>query len=107
MKFRHLSCAPPGAALIIGCCSVAALIASAATPSEVTVDDTKVFPESITSTPDGRVILGSLHNPRIYRSAPGGDRAEPWIKVKGKGQVGTLGVLADPGTRTLWACVMQ
>ncbi len=91
-------------ALILG---LSASTAPAATPREVAVDDTQVFPESITATPDGRVIFGSLRKPRIYRSAPGGAVAEPWIDVEGQGHVGVLGVLADATSNTLWACVMQ
>jgi hypothetical protein len=73
----------------------------------VTIDDTQVFPESITVLTDGAVIFGSARKPFIYRSAPGASRAERWIEVKGAGEVSTSGVLADPPTHTLWVCVME
>jgi sugar lactone lactonase YvrE len=77
-----------------------------AAPSEVTVDDTNVFPESITSTADGSVIFGSSTKPIIYRSDPGAATAEPWIHVTGDG-AGTNGVLVNAASHTLWACVHE
>ena len=81
--------------------------AFAAAPREVTVDDTQVFPESITVLTYGTVIFGSARKPFIYRSAPAASRAQRWIEVKGEGQVSTAGVLAEPSTHTLWVCVME
>jgi hypothetical protein len=77
-----------------------------AAPGDVTVNDTMVFPESITSTTDGVVIFGSLRKPVIYRSAPGGSTADPWIHLTDPGSNDTsLGVLADQASNTLWSCV--
>jgi len=39
------------------CLSVHFVLPALAAPSEITVNDTGVFPESITSTPDGSVIV--------------------------------------------------
>jgi len=61
-------------------------------------------PESITSAPDGGLILGSATKPRIYRAAKGETRARPWIDVSADGAVIFLGVLSDVSTNTLWAC---
>ncbi len=78
-----------------------------AAPSEVTVNDTMVFPESITSTTNGEVIFGSLRKPVIYRSAAGGASADAWIHLSDPGEADTtLGVLADEASNTLWACVV-
>jgi hypothetical protein len=80
--------------------------AAFAAPSDVTVNDTMVFPESITSTTGGEVIFGSLRKPIIYRSAASGSSADAWIHLSDPGSADTtLGVLADQASNTLWACV--
>lgn len=89
----------------------AALTAAASThageshaPREIVVPGERVFPESLTSTPDGAVIIGSLGARTIYRAAPAATRAEPWILPGTAGMEGVAGVLADPRSGTLWAC---
>lgn len=52
----------------------------AANISEITLPGTRVFPESITSTADGSLIVGSLGHGNILRIAPGQDVAKEWIK---------------------------
>lgn len=81
-----------------------ACLAAHAAPADVTVNSTQVFPESITSTAAGEVILGSMGHPVIFRAAAGSSTAEPWIHLK-DGHDSTLGVLADSPSNTLWACV--
>lgn len=108
MKASFFSGMPRVAALVVALGAAGALaVAVAAAPREVSVDDTQVFPESITVLTDGTIIFGSALKPFIYRSAPGASRAERWIEVKGDGRVSTSGVLADPPTHTLWVCVME
>jgi hypothetical protein len=90
----------------------AAVLASLAMPalaarSEVTVDDTMVYPESISALPDGTVILGSFVHPVIYRAGPHDSKAEAWIHLTGGQNLSVLGVLAQPRTKTLWACIIQ
>jgi streptogramin lyase len=102
-KFRMIKTAMAAG---LSLCALGALSAFAA-PSEVTVSDTGIFPESITSTPEGSVIFGSSAKPIIYRSAPGAATAEPWIHLSGDGTAATSGVLADPASKTLWACVRE
>lgn len=46
--------------------------------SEIAIGDA-VFPESIASTPDGALLIGSITQSTIYRVAPGAAVAEPWI----------------------------
>lgn len=75
-------------------------------PSEITVNDTDVFPESIARAQDGTLIFGSLGKPILYRAAPGSSTAEPWIHLEGAKTV-TLGVLADSTSSTLYACVVD
>jgi hypothetical protein len=79
---------------------------AAAEPSEVTVSDTDVFPESITRAQDGTLIFGSLGKPILYRALPGSSTADPWIHLEGEKTV-TLGVLADSASNTLYACVVD
>jgi len=85
--------------------SVFFMLPAQAAPRDIMVQDTDVFPESIAATPDGTVFLGSLKKPIIYRAAPNTD-AKPWIHLSGNQPV-TLGVLADPASKTLWACVHE
>ena len=72
--------------------------------SDVTIDDTLVYPESITALADGTVIAGSANKPIIYRAGPGQTLAKAWIQLTGQGNVTTLGVLADTKAKTLWVC---
>jgi len=84
---------------------LSACLPALAAPADVTVNDKRVFPESITSTAAGEVILGSMGQPVIFRAAAGSSTAEPWIHLKDDGHDTTLGVLADAASNTLWACV--
>jgi sugar lactone lactonase YvrE len=79
---------------------------AATAPSEITVNDTDVFPESITRAQDGTLIFGSLGKPILYRATPGSSTAEPWIHLEGVKTV-TLGVLANSTSNTLYACVVD
>ncbi len=76
----------------------------AAQPTEITLSGTRIFPESITSTSDGTLIIGSLGHGNILRIAPGKTDAEEWIKPGTGGLNGVLGVFADERSRTLWVC---
>ena len=84
---------------------LATCLPALAAPADVTVNDKQAFPESITSTAAGEVILGSLSQPVIFRAPAGSTTAEPWIHLKDDGHDSTLGVLADAASNTLWACV--
>jgi streptogramin lyase len=93
------------------CCSL--LVVTALSPSaaaraqpraEVTINDTGVQAENLTSSADGTVFFGSTAKGTIYRAAPGAARAEPWIQAATAGLTNVLGVLADDKTNTLWVC---
>ena len=71
---------------------------------EIVVNDTHVFPESLTSSEDGAVFFGSVSKGIVYRAAPGAPRAEPWIAAGTGGLGRILGVLADDRRQTLWVC---
>src|SRR5215472_2468195 len=72
--------------------------------TEITLPGLRVFPESITSTTDGALIIGSLGHGNILRVAPGKTTAEEWIKAGTGGLNGVLGVYADEKYKLLWVC---
>lgn len=72
--------------------------------NEITLPGTRVFPESITSTADGTLIVGSLGHGNVSRIAPGKTIAEEWIKPGTGGLNQVLGVYADEKDKTLWVC---
>lgn len=78
--------------------------AASAAPSEVAIPGDHVYPESITATSDGTLIMGSLAEGNIYRAAPGASTAELWIKQASAGLLSALGVLVDEPSGTLWVC---
>jgi hypothetical protein len=78
--------------------------ARAAEPAPITIDDSNVFPESLTATASGDLIVGSSAKGTIYRAKAGAAKAEPWIDPKVSGMIGVFGVFADDRTRTLYAC---
>jgi len=91
--------------LSIGAFLVFAMAAYAAdTRTEITLPGTRVFPESITSTPDGTLIVGSFGHGNILRIAPGKTDAEEWIKAGTNGLNTVLGVFADEKNKLLWVC---
>jgi hypothetical protein len=78
--------------------------AQAATPAPVSIDDTNVFPESMTATSSGDLIIGSSGKGTIYRAKAGAAKAEVWIDPKTSGMSGVLGVFADDKGKTLYVC---
>ena len=76
-----------------------------AAPGTITLPDPNVFPESVTATPAGTVIIGSMIQPYIYRARPGAAKAERWIDLTGVGST-SWGVLADVLANTLWTCTV-
>jgi len=72
--------------------------------TEITLPGTLVFPESITSTSDGTLIVGSLGHGNVLRIAPGKTTADEWIKPGTGGLNAVLGVYAEEKGKTLWVC---
>ena len=91
---------------VAGVVAVAALspLTRAQNRAEVTVNDTGVQAENLTSSQDGSVYFGSTAKGTIYRAGPGASQAEPWIQASTAGLTNVLGVLADDKTNTLWVC---
>jgi sugar lactone lactonase YvrE len=72
--------------------------------TEITLPGTRIFPESITSTPDGTLIIGSLGHGNVSRIAPGTAQVDEWIKPGTGGLNQILGVYADEKGKILWVC---
>ncbi len=77
---------------------------AAAAPTEVALPGDHAFPESLSSTKDGTLFVGSIAEGGISRVKPGADKAEPWIKPGANGSRSTFGVLADERSNTLLVC---
>jgi hypothetical protein len=82
--------------------------AGAASPSgplpDIVMDGTNLYPESMSSSPDGTVYIGSMMG-IVFRAKPGSNKATPWIKPSASNGILTLlGVLVDAPTHTLWLC---
>ena len=83
---------------------LAALTAPALAASDVTVDVPMAFPESLTSTANGTVYVGSMNLGAVYRALPGEKTAKTWISKEAGNFGRVLGVLADAPSRTLYVC---
>ena len=83
---------------------LAALGGAAMAADKVQVGDKGVFPESLTSTADGTLIVGSVGTGKIYKAAAGATATEDWIAPVTDGPTSVLGVFADEKNGTLWAC---
>lgn len=81
-----------------------AAVCAAQSITEITLPATRIFPESITSTADGTLIVGSLGHGNVLRIAPGKTAADEWIKPGTGGLNAVLGVYADEKGKTLWVC---
>jgi hypothetical protein len=90
-------------ALALLAVSLAASPAAAASGS-IAIDDKDVFPESLTATSAGDLIIGSSAKGGIYRARAGEAVAKLWIDPKVSGMAAVLGVFADEKSHTLYAC---
>ena len=63
----------------------------------------KSFPESVTSTRDGTLYVGSFNLGGVLRIAPDG-KTDQLVKPGADGTRSTLGVLADEKSNTLFVC---
>ena len=79
-------------------------VAAVAAPQTVTLPGNQAYPESVTSTADGTLYVGSFASGGVARVRPGQSQAEPWIKPGAFDSRSTLGVLADQRSNTLWVC---
>ncbi len=84
--------------------ALAASPACAAPATQIVIQDTGVFPESLTSDAAGDIFIGSSAKGTIYRAARGEATATVFVDPKVSGLVGLLGVFADDASHTLYAC---
>lgn len=82
--------------------SAVGLPSAAHAQSPVSIPD-KSFPESVTSTSDGTLYVGSFNNGGVTKVAPGG-KPEQLVKPGTNDSRSTLGVLADEKSGTLYVC---
>jgi sugar lactone lactonase YvrE len=77
---------------------------ASAAPQDVRIDDVNVYPESLSSGPDGSLYIGSMKG-IVFRARPGAAMAEPWIQPTAEnGILSLLGILVDARSNTLWLC---
>src|SRR6202162_68011 len=88
-----------GLALMLGAALGGAAVCQTA---PVSVPD-KSFPESVTSTKDGTLYVGSFNLGGVVKAVPGG-KAEQFIKPGAAGSRSVLGVLADEKSGMLYVC---
>jgi outer membrane protein assembly factor BamB len=81
-----------------------ATAAGAQQPERIHVPGRILLPESLTSSADGAVYVGSIAEGAVYKAAPGASEAELWIPGRTAGLLGVFGVFADEASGTLWVC---
>lgn len=96
------------AAALLGGCTTASHAPQQRAAVDILIDDSAVYPESITSTADGSVITGSMKG-TLYRAGPGEVVAKAWLKVSAEEgqQPAIFGVLAHDPSQTLWVCTSR
>jgi hypothetical protein len=99
---NHVRCSTLPIAVLAGL--AVAPCGARAQQTQILIDDTRVFPESLTSTADGTVIIGSMEHGTIYHAAPGAAKATPWIAAAPNGLRRVLGVFVNEAANTLWVC---
>ncbi len=82
---------------------LAAAVAAGSPPAEVSIAGEGIFTESLTSTADGTLIIGSATR-TLYRAAPGGRQAQAWVDLPASSPRSIFGVLAHEASNTLWVC---
>ena len=75
----------------------------AADPAIISIPSKNLFPESITSTSDGTIIVGSWGTSSVWRIPAGGNNAAKWIDSSTTAGP-LLGVLADEKSGRLLVC---
>lgn len=78
--------------------------AAAAPPDTIDVPGERIFPESLTSSSDGSVIIGSIAQKAVYRAEPGSNTAAVWIAPGTENLNNVLGVFADNKAGTVYVC---
>src|SRR5689334_3974282 len=79
-------------ALLGSAAATCAAAHAAEAPATITIPGERLITESLTSTKDGSVIVGSVMGRTIFRAKPGADTAEAWIQPGTDGLGGVFGV---------------
>jgi sugar lactone lactonase YvrE len=91
-------------ATLVAAAGFAGVGQAAAPPAEIVIPGERLITESLTSSADGTVYVGSMLGKTIFKAAPGSAKAEAWIKPGTNGLQGIFGVFADDKSNTLYAC---
>ncbi len=72
---------------------------------DIVMDGTDLYPESMSSSPDGTVYIGSMKG-IVFRARPGSAKATAWIKPTAANGIPDPGSVYSwtPPTHTLWLC---
>lgn len=102
---RPMRCAAAILGAMLNCAAAHVAAAAAAGPlPDIVMDGVNLYPESMSSSPDGTVYIGSMKG-IVFRAKPGAAKATPWIKPTATNGILTLlGVLVDAPSHTLWLC---
>ncbi len=97
-------CAGAAAAVVMLAAGCTAPAGQSAARGDILIDGRNVHPESIGSSADGAVFIGSMTG-TVYRAAPGESVAKPFITPSAEnGLRAVFGVLADDAGDRLWVC---
>jgi sugar lactone lactonase YvrE len=80
------------------------MTAAQAGPLSIAVPGERAFPESITSTRDGSLLVGRLGEGGIVRADPRTGATAVFVAPGADGSRSITGVFADEASGTLWAC---
>lgn len=95
---------PTTAILALTLATLATTACAERDPGDIRIADTSVYPESVTSSADGTIYIGSVKG-KVYRALPDDNVAHAWIRHSPENGILTiLGVLADDAHNTLWLC---
>jgi len=78
--------------------------AAAGSAGDILIPGENLFTESITSSADGTIYIGSVGARAIFRALPGAGTAEMWIAPGAHELTTVYGVFADDRSQTLWVC---
>lgn len=98
MKLPKISC------LLVLAISTALYGVTSSAPRNVEVAFRLAYPESLSSTQDGSLYIGSMGLGAVYIAAPQARKASTFISKQAGGFGRVLGVLADPASHRLWIC---
>ena len=88
---------------LAGCSSSTHSVDAPALPARLALDGAAFYPESLTATGDGRLLVGSFGAGEVAAFAPGATTPATFIAAS-PAVARVLGVLADEHAHVLWLC---